>query len=38
MERDVGVFVKTCLNCLAVRGGGTIPRPLLSALHANRPN
>lgn len=35
---DVERFVNSCLHCLAAETGETLPRPLVHALHAYRPN
>lgn len=38
MQRDIGVFCRTCLQCMCTTGGHTIPRPLRDTLHADKPN
>lgn len=37
LEDDVSAFVHDCIHCLAANNGERIPRPLASAIHANRP-
>ena len=34
IDTDIHRFVSTCLQCLATRGGATIPRPLRTPIHA----
>lgn len=38
MRSDVHSFCRLCLQCMAVRGGGTIPRPWLGTMRATEPN
>jgi len=38
ITEDVRAFVKYCFHCIATRSGKKIPRPLMSTLHASRPN
>jgi len=38
MGDDVRTFVKQCFHCIVTRTGKKIPRPLMSTLHASRPN
>lgn len=38
MDKDVTRLVKGCLHCLITRTGETVPRPLVHALHGERPN
>jgi hypothetical protein len=37
-KEDVSTFVRGCLNCLQVKGGRTVPRPLGTTMKASRPN
>ena len=38
LKKDVAQFVNSCIHFLANRAGEHIPRPLATALHAERPN
>jgi Integrase zinc binding domain len=38
MAKDVKVFVKNCLHCVATVPEGKVPRPLGTQLHATKPN
>ena len=38
LKKDVAQFVNSCIHCLATRARERIPRPLATALHAERPN
>jgi Integrase zinc binding domain len=38
MAKDVKVFVKNCLHCVATIPGDKVPRPLCMQLHATKPN
>lgn len=38
MRGDVTGFCRACLQCLSIRGGGTIPRPWLGTMKATEPN
>jgi Integrase core domain len=38
MAKNDKVFVQNCLHCIATIPGDTVPRPLGTQLHANKPN
>jgi Integrase zinc binding domain len=38
MAKDVKVFVQNCLHCVATIPGDKVPRPLVTQLHATKPN
>lgn len=38
MYEDATVFISNCLNCIRIRTGKVVPRPLLSTAHATGPN
>lgn len=38
LTQDVKEFVQGCIHCIISRSGERVPRPLASALHAQKPN
>jgi len=38
IDQDVREFINLCFHCIVTRTGKKIPRPLMSTLHASRPN
>ena len=38
LDKDVELFVSQCSRCILARSGDSVPRPLATALHGERPN
>lgn len=38
MGKSIREFVSSCLHCMVSRSGGSIPRPLSTAIHGTKPN